>query len=129
MLSRSLLVSIAMAGIYSVPAYAGDVTLSYSAPTACENGSSIANCPITAYEVSEGSSQTGTFTVKELVAPNILSRTYVNLAPGTRCYYVKTVSSTVKSAESVRVCADIPSLPPKAPSGISVKIEITVATP
>lgn len=112
-------------------AHAGDVVLTYQAPTACENNAPISNCPLTGFEVSEGASQTGTFTIKELVAPTVLSRIYVNLAPGTRCYFVKAVSNTAKSAESTRVCADIPSLPPKAPQGltVTVKVEVTVATP
>jgi hypothetical protein len=110
-------------------AHAGNLTLSYTAPTTCEDNSAIANCPTTGFEVSEGASQAGTYAVKETVAANVLSRTYLNIAPGTRCYFVKTVSNTVKSAESIRVCADVPSLPPKAPQGITVKVEVTVSTP
>jgi len=115
--------------VFVTPVQAGSLTLSYTGPTTCEDGSVITNCPTTNFEVSEGASQTGTFTVKETVAPNVLSRTYANLAPGTRCYFVKTISNTVKSAESIRVCADVPSLPPKAPQGITVKVEVTVSTP
>lgn len=107
-------------------AYAGTVTISYIPPTTCEDGSAVSNCPTTGFEILEGTSATGTLSARETVGPAITTRTYANLAPGTRCYAVKTVSNSLKSAESTRACADIPSLPPKAPAGISVRIEVTV---
>jgi hypothetical protein len=106
--------------------HAGTVTLTYVPPTTCEDGSALSNCPTTAFEILESTSATGTMTTRETVGATITSRTYANLAPGARCYAVKTVSNSVKSAESTRACVDVPSLPPKAPAGISVRIEVTV---
>ncbi len=111
-------------------AHAGDVKLTYIPPSTCADGASpVTMCPTTGYEVSEGTSLSDTFTVKETVGPTVVSRTYTGLTPGTRCYSVKTVSGTLKSDESTRACVDVPSLPPKAPSGITVTVQVTVSAP
>lgn len=111
----------------AVVTQAGTVTITYVPPTTCEDGSALSNCPTTGFEILEGASATGTLSARETVGPTTTSRTYANLSPGTRCYAVKTVSNGIKSVESTRTCAEVPSLPPKAPSGITVKIEITVS--
>lgn len=127
-LARSLafLVLVALAPIF---AHAGGVTLSYTAPTTCADGSALTNCPTTGYEVLTAASATATSATLETVGPTVTTRNYANLTPGTYCYSVKTVSNTVKSAESVRACADVPSLPPKAPAGITVTVNVTISTP
>jgi hypothetical protein len=68
-------------------------------------------------------------TALETVAANVTSRTYQNVAPGKRCHSVKTISNAEKSAESTRACADVPSLPPKAPQGVVVTVTVQVSTP
>lgn len=109
--------------------HAGDLTLSYldnPSPTCADNVSPKSMCPTTGFEISKGLAATGAFTVLESVAPTVLSKRYSNLTPGTYCYFVKTISNSEKSAESNRACADVPSLPPKAPQGMTIKIEVTV---
>lgn len=124
-----LLLAIALTLIASI-ARAGSVTLSYTPPTTCADGTSpLTDCPTTGFEISEATTVNGTYTVRETVGPTGTTRTYQGVSPGTRCYFVKTVSNDQKSAESTRACTTVPFLPPKAPQGITVKVEITVATP
>lgn len=118
-----------LAGFATI-AQATPVTLSWQAVTTCADGSSAAtNCPVTNYKVNEGTSQTGSFTLKETVTASILSRLY-DLQPGTtKCYSLYALAGTVSSEESTRVCATVPFLPPKAPQGVSVTVQVTVTTP
>jgi hypothetical protein len=114
---------------FPILAHSADVRLSWTAPTTCEDNSPITNCPITGFEVSEAATSTGpTWGIRETVAANVTSRTY-QLPPGQRCFYVKTVSNSVKSAPSTVACADVPVVPPKAPTGITVTVVISVGTP
>lgn len=115
--------------LFAVAANAGTVTVSWTSPSTCEDGSALSFCPTTGFEISEGTSLTGTFTVKETVAADITSRTYQNVGPGTRCYSGKTLSGDQKSAESTRACTNVASLPPKAPQGMTVTVTVTVETP
>lgn len=115
--------------LIAVAAEAGTVTLSWTAPTTCADGTSpLTDCPTTGYEVSEGVAQTGTYTVKETVPATTTTRTY-SYSPGVRCFLAKTLSGSLKSDESTRVCTTVPSLPPKAPQGITVAITVAVSVP
>lgn len=110
-------------------AHAGTLTLSWTGPVTCADGTSpLTDCPTTGFEVSEGTAQTGTYTVKETVAATTTSRTY-SYSPGIRCFSAKTLSGTLKSDESTRVCATVPSLPPKAPQGMTVTVAVSVTVP
>lgn len=121
--------AIVLLALTPVFAHAGNLTLNYVAPTACADGSSITMCPTTGFELLGATSLTAASTTLETVAPTVTTRTWQNLTPGTYCRSVKTVSNTQKSDESQKACADIPSLPPKAPSGITVTVNVTVSTP
>jgi len=128
---RKLIPSAVLLAICLFPfaAYAGTVTLSWTAPTTCADGTSpTTDCPTTGYEISEGLSTTSAYAVKETVAATITSRTY-SYSPGVRCFSAKTVSVGLKSDESTRVCATVPSLPPKAPQGMTVTVAVTVSVP
>jgi hypothetical protein len=114
--------------LFPILANAADVRLSWTAPTTCEDNSPITNCPISGYEVSEAASPTSTWGIRETVASTVTSRIY-QIPPGQRCFSVKTVSGTVKSVPSTTACVDVPVLPPKAPTGIVVTVQVTVATP
>jgi len=109
-------------------AFAGTVTVTWVAPTSCADGSPIAEgCPLTGYEVWQGTSINGTaYTLRETVAGTVTSVTYTNVPPGTRCFYLKAVAGTLKSAESVRGCANVPYVAPGSPTGVTV---VTVALP
>lgn len=113
----------------SFAVHAGTVTVTWVAPTTCEDNSPVSNCPTTGFEVLEGAAPTGTYAPRETVAANVVTRTYQNIAPGQRCFSVKTVSGEQRSAESTRACATVASLPPKAPAGITVTVQVTVSTP
>jgi hypothetical protein len=115
--------------LLAVPAFAADVRLTWVLPTQCEDGSPIANCPITGIEVSESAAPSGQpWGVRETVSGTSTSRTY-QIPPGQRCFSVKAISGNQKSEASTVACADVPALPPKAPTGITVTVQVTVATP
>jgi hypothetical protein len=124
---RRLLILVAL--LAAPAAFAADVRLSWTAPTTCEDGSALTNCPTTGFEVSESAAATGQpWGVRETVAGTATTRTYV-LPPGQRCFQLRTVAGTSKSGPSNTACADVPSLPPKAPQGVTVTVQVTVSTP
>lgn len=117
-------------GLIATAAHATNVTLTWPAVTTCaDNSPAATNCPISNYKINEGPTSTGTFSVRETVAASILSRVY-DLTPGTtKCFSLNALTGTVSSDESTRVCATVPFLPPKAPQGLSVTVQVTVTTP
>jgi hypothetical protein len=117
--------------LFALPAaYAGTVKLEWQAPTVCSDGSALSNCPISGYEVFQGVSPTGTaYNLRETVAGDLLTVTYNDIAPGSRCFYLKTVSGLLKSGESNRFCVTVPAPPPNAPAGFSVTVVVTITTP
>lgn len=121
--------------LLAVTAHAGNVTVTWvQNTTTCEDGSPMAaNCPLTGFQVSEGASA-DTLAVKENQGPGARSVTYQNIAAGTtKCYSLKAFTGTstapVLSGESTRACVTVPSVPPKAPTGLSVTVQVTVSTP
>lgn len=106
--------------------YAGNVTLNWTAPTVCVDDSPAAEfCPTTGYEIYIGATQTGTYTKRtEAPAGDATSITLIRIAAGQRCFYMKTVSGTLISAESNRICVSVPPAGPKAPA-----ITVTVVIP
>ena len=107
--------------------YAGNVTLNWVPPTVCTDDTpAVDNCPTTGYEIYIGTSPTGTAYTKRSEAPAAAdsSFTLVRIAAGQRCFYMKTLSNTLASAESNRVCVNVPPAGPKAPA-----ITVTVVIP
>lgn len=100
-----------------VACFAGAVSVTWEAPTECSDGSALSNCPTTGYEIYMGASLTGTTFVKQSVTPAATDTqaTLVNVAPGNRCFYMKTLMGTVTSPESNRVCVNVPAPGPKSP--------------
>lgn len=110
--------------LFSV-AHAADIKIIWTAPTACADGSALTNCPISGYEISQGSSATGTFTVKDTVASGVLTKTYTQ-NPGTYCYSLKTTSGTLKSDASIPVCATLTAPAPGTPGNVTLTCTIVV---
>lgn len=107
-------------------AFAGTVNVTWTAPTSCSDNSALTNCPTTGYEIWMGTSLTGTGYVKRAEAPAATATTIqlLNIAAGSRCFFMKTISSVGVSAESNRLCVTVPAPLPDAPV-----ISITVALP
>lgn len=124
------LLGVALLCLLAAPAFAADVRLTWEAPTLCEDNTPIVNCPVTGYEISEAATPTGpTWGIRETVTSTVTSRIY-QIPPGQRCFTLKSVSNTVKSEIPTPVaCVTVPVVPPKAPSGVTVTVQITVATP
>jgi hypothetical protein len=110
-------------------ANAADVRISWTPSSTCDDGSVLSNCPTTGIEVLTGASLTGTYTTVETLPATATAKTYTGVAPGTKCYSLKTVSNSLKSTESQRACVDVPFLPPKAPAGITVTVVVSVSGP
>lgn len=123
------MVVLAILAIVFLPsANAADVTVKYTAPITCgDSVSPLTDCPTTGFEISEGPSATGQFTIRQTVGPTVTSIVIANVAAGTtRCYFAKTISNTLKSAESNRACVTVPFLPPKAPQGMTVTVVLSM---
>lgn len=128
-MKTSPIVLLVFFALFPVLANAADVRVSWTPPTLCEDNSPIANCPTTGFEISESSAATGQpWGIRETVGATVTERIY-QIPPGTRCFYLKTLASGVKSAQSTVACVDVPVVPPKAPGGVTVTVQITVATP
>lgn len=115
--------------------HAADVKLAWTFDSAtCADGSPIANCPTAGFEISEASVLAGPYAIKENVGPGARSQTWTGIAAGTtKCFSMKTLVGTspnyLKSDESTRACITVPFIPPKAPQGITVTVQVTVSTP
>lgn len=110
-------------------AQAANVDVKWTPPTVCTDGSAAAtNCPTTGWEIYMGTSLTGTFT-KVNVAPPASATIYSlsGVTAGQKCFFMKTVSNALISAESNRICVDIPVASPTAPV-ITVTITVSVST-
>ncbi len=121
--------------LLAATAHAGNITVTWAQnTTTCEDGSPMAaNCPLAGFQVSEGAT-VETLAVKENQGPGARSVTYQNIAAGTtKCYSLKAFSGTsaapILSAESTRACVSVPMTSPKAPTGLSVTVQVTVSTP
>lgn len=116
-------------------ASATDVNLTWtfdsSLTATCADGVSLAsiNCPATGFEAQLLTSTPPAVDVWSVSAtiPSAL-RTFrlTNIAPGNRCFRLRTQSNTVFSDPGSKVCADIKFLPPKAPQGMVITVIVTV---
>lgn len=121
-----LFAALAAVGLFAAQAQAADVVLKWNAPTACADNSALVNCPTTGYEVSAGDNSS--LAVKETVGASVLTRTYTGLTPGRYCYALKTLSGSQKSDQSTVACADVPTVKPGMPGGVTVTITVTVSS-
>lgn len=110
----------------SAQAFAGTVTVSWTAPTSCTDNSFVINCPTTGYEIWMGTSLTGTAYSKRAEVPSATATSIqlLNVSAGSKCFYMKTLSGTLTSAESNRLCVTVPASEPNAPV-----ISVTIAVP
>lgn len=125
--SMALCVVLALGALFaSAQAFAGTVTMTWTAPTKCTDESAITNCAITGYEIYMGTSLTGTTYSKRTEAPAATATTIqlLNVASGSRCFFMKTVAGASVSPESNRICITVPAATPAAPV-----ISVTVAIP
>ena len=106
--------------------------LSATAPTACTDGSPIAQCPVTGYKwEAAGSCSATTWNALGTTAANVVSYHASNLAPGPYCFRVKATSANGDSAPSpttaqsqTTVTQPPPSIP-NAPGTVVVAISPT----
>lgn len=107
-------------------AQAGNVTINWTPADTCDDGSPTTDCPTTGYEIWMGATQTGTAYTKrtETPAATATSITLTRVAAGQKCFFMKTVSNALTSAESNRVCVSVPASGPRAPT-----INVTIAIP
>lgn len=89
--------------------------LSWSAPTACTDGSLIAACPITGYDVQTAPTATGAFVTIGSTAANVVEFIRPNVAEGSNCYRVVAKSAGGNSAPS-NVDCETTVKPPSIPN-------------
>lgn len=88
--------------------------LDWTAPAQCEDGSPIADCPITGYRIETATSTTGAFATVATVG-NVLTHKLTGLSPGPHCYRVLALAGATASKPSNVACATATSPPPGAP--------------
>jgi hypothetical protein len=110
----------------SVGAYAQTVTrqavVTWTAPTACQSGSAITNCPVSGYIVQKLNGTT--WADVGTTAANVLSFTHRDLPLGTHTYRViaaSTAGNSNPSAEGSKTI-DVPG----APGSIVITVTVTV---
>lgn len=116
---KRLGITLTLLGV-GVVARAGDIDLSWTAPTQCANGAAIANCPTTGYEISSAPSETGPLTVIETVSASTTSKRYSNLLPGKYCYALRAISAALKGAATTIKCATLVAPTPGVPGNFTV---------
>lgn len=121
--------------LIAATAHAGTIVLTWQQDTAaCSDGSPMAaNCPLAGFQINDGAT-VDSLALKENAGPGTRSMTYQNVAAGTtRCYSLKAFTGTsaapILSAESARSCVTVPFLPPKAPQGLTVTVQVTIVSP
>lgn len=89
--------------------------LTWTAPTACSEGSPISDCPVTGYRIERATAQAGPWTLQADVGATVLSYLRADAPPGTSCYRVFTRSAGGLSAPSNVVCVNAVAPLPGAP--------------
>jgi hypothetical protein len=93
----------------TVPALAGQATLTWTAPTQCVDGTPISNCPLTGYTIHYGTipgadvtacTAAIATTVKNFNFPASTSTPVLGLTPGNYCFAMKAVSASGSSVLS-----------------------------
>lgn len=124
---RGIAVAIAafLAGLFGVVSHgqSADDNLTWTIPTARENGVALAVTEIKGYEIcyseTAGGAKGNCVTV---LGGSLTSTTITRTSPifGNRCYIIRTIDVTdVKSADSAEACKNILARP-NAPSGLAV---------
>lgn len=97
-------------------------TLTWTAPTTCDGGTALTNCPITGYAIQR---QSGTvWNDIGVTAANVLTFTEQNLAPGTYTYRVLANSAAGPSPPSASASKSF--VVPGAPTNLVITVTITI---
>jgi hypothetical protein len=108
----------------TAPAWNED-NLSWTAPTACSDGTPLTNCPVTGYRIERASSPTAT-TWAFVATTSLTSYKATNVPAGQNCYRVAANSSNGMSAwapvlaSSCAIAAAPPPPPPAPPGSVTV---------
>lgn len=96
--------------------------VSWSAPTACSEGSPLADCPISGYRVERAAgSCAGTWSTAGTTAANILTFKVGSLVAGTNCYRVITLSAGTSESLPSAAKSQVTTPPtPGAPTNVTV---------
>lgn len=97
--------------------------LTWEAPTACEGGAAIADCPVTGYRVEK--QLNGTWTQIATTAPNVLTYTESNLGLGSHTYRVIAVAAGGVSPPSNTGSKTF--AVPGAPGNLIITITVAIA--
>lgn len=109
--------------LFASVASAGNVTLNWVFnATTCADGSALANCTVTGFEIQEQINSI--WTVKNGVAAASRTHSYTDVSPGRHCYRLRTNANGTFSAPSNEACIDVPASAPRAPT-ITVTITVT----
>lgn len=110
----------------SFAASAADVKLSWTAPTACSDGSAISNCAVTGYEIQHAAAAHEVFAVLKGIGASVTTHTLTGVTPGNHCYLLRANSARGFSANSNVACIDVPAPVPGAPMNVTVTVTVVI---
>jgi hypothetical protein len=123
-----VILALALAGTaHAQTAWNAD-TVSWEAPTTCNDGTPISNCPVTGYRVETAASKAATtWTLVTTTAANVLTANATGLTAGPHCYRVIATSAFGNSAATVQGNDCPVAVPPTpGPPGNVRTVETTV---
>lgn len=107
--------------------HAGTVTLNWTAPITCTDGTAVTNCATTGYRV-YGALQGAAKTIVWTAVKTDTSAVLANVSAGTWCYDMTTVAGAQESIHSNEVCKTIAPPGPNPPTLTTVTVVAGVGT-
>jgi len=108
-------------------AHGATLTVNWTAPTTCSDGSALTNCPITQYTVYSGLSGQP-LTKGGTTTPSVLTFSFANTPPGNWCVAVSASSTGGEGPQTTPVCKVVSPPAPGQPGGVTVTLTVTAST-
>lgn len=113
------LLGLAMLGLYSASAFAGDATLTWTAPTARTDGTPLTN--LAGFKIYHGTSSTTLSVVVDVPGATVTSRVLTGLPSGMRYFAMTAYDANLReSAQTSTVSKTILDAPPNPPGNFVV---------
>lgn len=105
-------------------AHAGTLSMHWTAPTTCEDGSALTNCATTGYKIYSGACGQAKTTVIATPAATETSASIPNLPAGKICVDMTTLAGTAESVHTSEASTTIPAPLPSPPGNVTATVQI-----
>jgi hypothetical protein len=106
----------------SATVYAGQATVTWTAPSTCSDGTSSSACPATGYRIYSGTCGQSKTVVTASPAATLTTTILTGLAPGKWCFDMTTVAAGGESVHTNEVSTVIPSPLPSPPGNVTAAV-------